>query len=114
MKGEKECLLLMNLIDSHFKPKKLLGKQRHGCKKDIEKYLEFSENSKEFNTWINELVEDGCLECVGKEPKGLGNLVDVFVVNEKKSIARLKSISQYKNFLSYFNQRAFMKATFDD
>ena len=110
MKDEKEFFLLMKLIDSPFKGKSFFGTMKTGCKKDIEKYLGFSLNSKEFNIWINELIEEGCFKYSGREPRGRGVMIDVFVINNKKLFNRLKRNNTYKFAIEFFSKRAFMGA----
>jgi len=99
----------MKLVDSPFK-KGLFSRKNTACKKDFERYLGFYENNKDFNKWIDNLIEEGCLICAGKEPKGIGKMTDVFIVDNKTTFLRLKRLQVYIELLDFFGKRAFLGA----
>lgn len=79
MKAEKEFSLL---IDLYLCPVRK-GKTEW-CKAEFEKYLGYGVGNKAFRKWLDYLIGDGCLIQVGEEPKGLGKLVPVYVVDKSR------------------------------
>ena len=89
MKPEKEVFWLVNILKSNFK-RKTFGKSIGGHKSEFEQVANSSLNSKEFRTFLQELIDSGCLEFLEKK-YGRGGWLNTYVINEKKIMKKIKS-----------------------
>ena len=75
----------MRLIESPFDNKGfVLKKKKAGTIREFEKYLGFSDKSKEFREWFRDLLDRDIIYCSGEESRGNGQIVSVYSVNKKK------------------------------
>lgn len=107
MKPEKEFALLVKLLDSPFRGG-FFKKSKSGCKKDFEKYLEVSENNKDFMRWLNSLITAGGLKSVGFEERGIGKKVNLYVVDSSVLDNILIENPCYKSAWNVFSEKAIL------
>ena len=102
MKPEKEFKYIILLLNSQHM-KSFLATKIGACKKDFEKILDAPENNKEFNDWINELIQEGSLEHNGRLQKG-NTMVRGYLVNEKALLQRFKDNGLFEPAKKYFRK----------
>lgn len=104
MRCEKEFMWIIRLLNSPYV--KGFFKKKVGCKKDFERTVCSPERNKEFNIWLNELIEEGSLEKSNEMAFGLrGNVkVQGYVINSKVLIKRLNKNKMYQDSLKYFKK----------
>lgn len=105
MKSEKELVWIFVLLNSHF-VKGLFTSPEKGCKKDYERLLNAPENNKEFNKWINELIQEGSLEHSGRIERPDGKKVETYIVISSILLERLRKNTYYNPAYVFFDKRS--------
>ena len=110
MKPEKEMMWIAILYSSpHIKdPLNFKILPDPACKKDFERLVDASENNKDFNEWLNKLIELTILEPAGKITKGNRNNVvtEGYIVSARKleEYAKRNFEELYKKFYKFFSR----------
>ena len=103
MKPEKEFAWMVKLLNSKYR-KNVWGKTIGGCKRDFEIEGGASENDKEFNKWLNSLIEQGILVIFEMRTSGKGRPVETYIVNFKELESLLKENPLYPFAKKYFDR----------